>query len=95
MNILEALQSPHLFGKLEAFHDLTTWRVWIVLLKAAYGLSMTAAELEIFREHTGRDNPLPQGYSEVVAIVGRQSGKSQIAAVIAVYEATRVESCGT
>lgn len=59
MNILEALKSTHLFGNLEAFHDLTTWRAWIVLLKATYGLPMTHAELAIFCEYSGRDYPLP------------------------------------
>jgi hypothetical protein len=95
VNILQALASPHLFGNLEPFRDLTTWRAWIVFLKAVYGLPMTATELEIFRERTGRTRPLPNGYSEAVAIVGRQSGKSQIAAMIAVYEATRVAGRGT
>jgi hypothetical protein len=43
--------------------------------------------LETFRAHTGRAAPLPGGYSEAVAIVDRQSGKSRIAGTLAAYEA--------
>jgi hypothetical protein len=87
MNILEALADRHLFGALPAFRDLTTWRAWETFLAAVYGLPMSEAEIETFRRHTGRSQPRPGGYSEAVAIVGRHSGKSQVAAMLVVYEA--------
>jgi Terminase large subunit, T4likevirus-type, N-terminal len=98
VTILEALADRNLFGALPAFRDLETWGAWRVFLAAVYGLPMTEAELETFRAHTGRSTPRPGGYSEAVAIVGRQSGKSQSAALVAVFEAiraTRAEGRGT
>ncbi len=66
------------------------------LLEAAgYRLPMSEAKLETFPAHTGVRAPRPGGYSEAVAIVGRQSGKSQVAAMVAVFEAitaTRAEA---
>jgi len=54
---------------------------------------MTAAQLATF--HTGRSAPLPGGYRETVAIVGRQSGKTRVAAMVAVFEAiTATEEAG-
>jgi hypothetical protein len=89
--IVDALGDPKLFGSLPPFKDLASWRKWIVFLKALYGLELDADELPIFREFTGRTTPRPGGYGEAVAIVGRQSGKSQIAAMIADFEALRSE----
>ena len=87
MNVLEALRDPNIFGSLGAFRDLRTWRAWIVFLKVVYGLPLDDDELGIFQVRTGRIAPRPGGYSEAVCIVGRQSGKSQIAAMIADFEA--------
>jgi hypothetical protein len=88
MNIIDALQAPHLLGALPAFRDLSTWRAWIVFLKATYGLPMDAAEEATFFTHTGRAyTPPTDGWSEVVCITGRQSGKTRAAATIAAYEA--------
>jgi Terminase large subunit, T4likevirus-type, N-terminal len=98
VTILEALADRNLFGALPAFRDLETWGAWEASLAAVYGLPMTEAQLETFRAHTGRSAPRTGGYSEAVCIVGRQSGKSQVAAMIATFEAiraTRAEGRGT
>jgi hypothetical protein len=87
VTIIEALRDRNLLGALPAFRDLTTWRSWLVFAKAIYGITLEAVELETFRCHTGRTTPRPDGYSEAVAIVGRQSGKSEVAAALAVFEA--------
>jgi len=90
VNILEALQDPDLFGGLPAFADLSTWTPWLTFLRAVYGLSLEEpAEEQRFRKHTGRSsyNPPLGGWREAVCIVGRQSGKSRIAALVAAYEA--------
>ena len=91
MTIIEALRDRRLFGALPAFQDLSSWQSWIVFLKAAYGLPMSGSEHTLFRQHTGRSEYTPPrgGWREVVAIVGRQSGKSWIAAMIAAFEAVR------
>ena len=97
MNIVEALRDPQLLGGLPAFRDLSTWRRWCVFLAAVYGLPLSvlhdvgvseADALAIFTQHTGRAYAPPAGgWSEVVCITGRQSGKTRIAATIAAYEA--------
>ena len=87
--IIEALQSQSLLGGLPTFRDLTTWRAWLVFLRAAYGLSLDADETRVFCEHTGRASydPPAAGWPEVVAVVGRQSGKTRVAATLAAFEA--------
>ena len=91
MTIIEALRDRRLFGALPAFQDLSSWQSWIVFLKAAYGLPMSGSEHTLFRRHTGRSEYTPPrgGWREVVSVVGRQSGKSRIAALIASASADR------
>ena len=89
LTIIEALRDRQLFGGLPAFKDLSTWRAWLVFLKSCYGLPLTADDLATFRLHTGRSTyqPPPGGWQEVACIVGRQSGKSRMASMIAAFEA--------
>lgn len=98
MNILDALRDPQLFAALPAFRDLATWRPWQVFKAAVYGLVDELAVLDpdraIFRAHTGRQEPRPGGYPETVCIVGCQSGKSQVAALVGVYEALQAVKAG-
>ena len=47
-NIIEAIKNPKLFGSLPRFKKLETWTAWLVVLKAIFGLPMTA---EIGRAH--------------------------------------------
>lgn len=91
--MVDALADRNLFGGLAAFSDLTTWRPWLAFLRAVYGLPLDADDLEMFKRHTGRtmyDPPLG-GFPEVCCIVGRQSGKTRVAATIAAYEAVLAE----
>ncbi|MBI4605859.1 MAG: hypothetical protein HY721_28165 [Planctomycetes bacterium] len=89
LSLLDALGDQRLFGAHPAFRDLESWSAWLVFLAAVYGLPLAPAEIEVFRRHAGRAAyaPPPGGWREVVAIVGRQSGKSRIAALIASFEA--------
>jgi hypothetical protein len=89
VTILDALRDPALFGGLPAFRDLTTWSRWLVFLAALYGLPLTRDEERVFCEHTGRSRyaPPPGGYREAACIVGRQSGKTRVAATLAAFEA--------
>lgn len=99
MTIIEALRDRHLFGALSAFRNVETWRAWLVLLRAAYGLPLNAADRAQFQHHTARTEyrPPPGGWAEVVCVVGRQSGKTRIAATVAAFEAATAvqESDGT
>ncbi len=87
MNIVDGLRDQRLLGGLSCFSDLAPWRAWETFLRAVHGLVMSESDLETFRRYTGREKPNPDGYSEAVAIVGRQSGKSRIAATLAAFEA--------
>jgi hypothetical protein len=89
MQITEALADPNLFGALPCFADLTSWGPWVVFLKAVYGLPLDADERVTFEQHTGRTiyAPPPGGWREAVCIVGRQSGKTRVASLLATYEA--------
>ncbi len=64
-----------------------TWAPWKVFLKALYGLAMSAADLKIYEKHTGRAAPPTEAFTKAWLACGRRSGKSRIAALIAVYNA--------
>jgi hypothetical protein len=89
MTIVDALADAHLLGALSAFKDLATWQAWLVLLRAAYGLPLSDHDRMCFQRHTGRTeySPPAGGWPEVVCVVGRQSGKTRIAATVAAFEA--------
>jgi hypothetical protein len=93
LTILDALADRALFGGLPAFRDLSTWRAWLVFLRSVYGLPLSGDDFELFRRHTGRTvhDPPPAGFPEVVCIVGRQSGKTRVAATVAAFEAVLAE----
>ncbi len=55
-----------------------------LFLKALFALPMSAAELQTFRECTGRDEP-PVQVTEGWLVCGRRAGKSFILALTAVY----------
>ena len=56
-NIIEAIKNPKLFSLLPRFRKLDTWAAWLVVLKAIFGLPMTADDLAVFNRHTGRTAP--------------------------------------
>lgn len=83
MDIIEAKDDLHLFKPL--FRDLATWSIWFVFLKALFALSMTKGELALYRECTGRETPPQAPFREAWVPTGRRSGKSFIAALVAVF----------
>jgi len=84
LSIIDAIRDPNLLGA--SFKDLSTWRAWLVVLRALFGLPMDdAADLELFTQCTGLTAPPAEGTREGVIVAGRRSGKSFISAVIAVY----------
>ena len=85
MTILDALADKNLFGR--TLKNGPSWQPWLSFLKAVYGLPMSDQDLKRFHQHTGREEPRPGGYPEACCIVGCQSGKSQVAALVGVYEA--------
>ena len=90
LDIIQAMNDPHLFAPL--FRDLASWASWQTFLKAAFGLPMNdKAELELFRQCTGRQGPPVAPAREIDCIVGRRGGKSRIISVIAAYLAAFVD----
>jgi hypothetical protein len=85
MNIVEAVEDRRLLGHL--FKDLKTWKNWLVYLKARDGLKMSADELRIAKERTGRTVFLSKPFREAYAVVARRAGKSYLHSADAVFKA--------
>lgn len=75
----------------DVLHPEPTWQPWRAFIAAVYGLPMDRHAMELFRKHTGRDTPRAGGYAEAVAVVGVQSGKTSVAATLAVHAALSAE----
>lgn len=84
VNIRKAMTDPALFGDQFGGDSFTPWRA---LLAAFYGLELTDDEAAIVHALTGRQDAPKGAFSELWLAIGRRGGKSQIAALIAVYEA--------
>ncbi len=69
--------------------DIDTWRVWMAVLQAAFGLPID--DIEAFKSVAGDRAPPNIRVRELWAVVGRRGGKSRIAAALAVYLATFVK----
>lgn len=82
MSILDDMSNPHLFAS-EFRGD--TWDAWKAFLAALFALEMTPEMLAKYRQHTGRNNPPTEPFSECTVIVGRRGGKSRILALVGVY----------
>lgn len=82
MNIIETMLDPNLFGKQFASDS---WAPWRTLLAGFYGLPVS--DWELWQSLTGRtDSPIAP-HSELWLPIGRRGGKSNIAALLACYEA--------
>jgi len=62
--IIDAINNPKLSGSLPRFKKLQTWTAWLVVLKAIFGLAMTADDVVVFQRHTGRTTPPSNGFKE-------------------------------
>jgi len=65
--------------------DIGTWRTWLVVLKAAFGLPLTDLEREVFRTIAGERGLPLRRVRELWCVAGRRSGKSRMAAATATY----------
>ena len=82
-DIDSAFRDRRLFAA--ALGDLATWEVWFAVLLAAFGLPLDAKQQEIFASVAGGRKPPAQRVNELWAVACRRSGKSRIAALIAVF----------
>jgi len=84
VTIRDLMTDPDLFG--DQF-GTKSWAPWRALLAGFYGLPMGKAELELFQVITALPEAGQVPLLELWLAVGRRGGKSQIAALVAVYEA--------
>jgi len=84
-NILQAVRDRNLFGAW--FKSRSSWSAWFTFLAALFALPMTAEQLAIFRECTGREYAPTAPAREAWLPVGRRGGKSFILALVAVFVA--------
>lgn len=81
------MDDPQLLGKTFKKKWLRgdSWRAWRGFLAGLFGLPMPEDLAEIFRRHTGRQTLPTAPFNECYVIAGRRSGKSVIAALVAVF----------
>jgi hypothetical protein len=78
------MTDPNLFGRWFAGG---TWGTWQAVLKAAYGLRMTDAEIATFKSVSGSRNPPTRRVKELWALCGRRAGKDSVASLICAHSA--------
>jgi len=83
VTIRDLMTDPALFG--DQFSG-ESWTPWRALLAGFYGLELTDDELAIWAELTAQEAP-DGPHDELWLVIGRRGGKSQCAALLAVYEA--------
>src|SRR5262245_50877130 len=82
--ISEALADANLLGA--ALGDVASWRTWCAVLKAAFAERLTDAERELFGSVAGgRALPSRRVRELWCGPIGRRSGKSRMAAAVAVH----------
>ena len=85
MNILEFLDSDELTpGTFEG----DSWEPWRAVLSGAFALPMDRARLDLFTKLAGGRKPPKKPVAELVALAGRRSAKTNVAAALAVYLGT-------
>src|SRR5438105_3812458 len=81
----QALSDRQLLGA--ALGDVTSWQGWLAILRAAFGLPLSPEQYLLFDEVAGARLAPAKRVRELWAIIGRRSGKSRMAAAIAVFQA--------
>jgi hypothetical protein len=89
MNILQAMTDRKLFAKTfdrkGLFKKSDTWVVWKAFLACLFALPMDEAMREFYFKHTARTDAPATQFREAYVVASRRSGKSLIAALIAVF----------
>lgn len=86
VSLLEAMTDPHLFG---GWFSDPSWDAWKTFVKGFEGGAMTAQELALYQQCTGREKPPRPGerMRQAWVAVGRRGGKSRLLAVISIWAA--------
>ena len=88
ITIRDLMTDPALFG--EQFGD-DSFKAWRTLLAGFYGLELADDELPHWQELTGRENAPDSAHDELWLAIGRRGGKSQAAALLAVFMACFID----
>ena len=83
VTIEAALRDPQLLGA--ALGDLASWATWVATLKAAFGDKLNRAERRAFDAVAGSRKPPRKRVAQFWAVLGRRSGKTRMAAALAVF----------
>ena len=84
VTIRDMMTDPQLYG--DQFGG-ESWAAWRALLAGFYGLPLEPEELPVWTELTSQFDAARLEHEELWLLVGRRGGKSQCAALLAVYEA--------
>ena len=84
LDIVQAMDHPGLFKQ---WFDGPSWDGWRAVLKAAFCLPMSEAEIAFFKSVAGDRDPPKKRVREVWVGAGRRAGKDSIASLIATYAA--------
>ncbi|MCW8917521.1 MAG: hypothetical protein OQL08_01695 [Gammaproteobacteria bacterium] len=82
ISIRDVTTDPQLFG---GMFGGKSWAAWRALLFGFFGLTLTDDEAELFKAITGREALPLWPMDELWLVVGRRGGKSQNAALLAVF----------
>lgn len=83
ISIIQAIEDKNIFASY--FDDLASWKNWMIVLKALFGLKLSKPEMKVFRKCTRLRKQPKDRIREIWIRSGRRSGKSRIIAVTAVY----------
>lgn len=85
VTIDQALRDPNLLGA--ALGLSPTWSTWIAVMRATFGLPLSADERVLFDAVAGGREPPTGRVRELWAVVGRRGGKSRIGGAVASFVA--------
>jgi hypothetical protein len=88
LTMRDALRDPEVFGEVLAG---ASWDGWRTLLIALCGEALTDSERVVFEALTGRPREPGRPVEEAFLVIGRRSGKTRAAAVLAAYLAGLVD----
>jgi hypothetical protein len=83
ISILDAIDSAELWRGW--FKHPQTWAPWRSFLSVLFGLPLSATDLALYRQCTGRQLQPAGGFNEAWLVCGRRAGKSFILSVIACF----------
>jgi hypothetical protein len=88
LSMRDALRDPEVFGEVLVG---SSWDGWKTLLVALCGERLNDSERTVFEALTGRPREPGQRVEEAFLVIGRRSGKTRAAAVLASYLAGLVD----